>query len=328
MGPRAQLSAEIPTEFAADDVHLIGVSGGRDSVALTHWLRAVGFRRLVICHLDHGLRPESAADAAHVKKFADELGFPIMTKRVDTSATAARRKESLETAARNLRYEFFAEVAEVTGCGRLFLAHHADDQAETFLLQLLRGAGPGGLAGMNALSKRRVGTTDLTISRPLLGVWRDEIDAYVTDHGLAFVEDESNQETRHTRNRIRHVGIPALENAFGREVRTALWRAATLLRAEDEWMNASAELQGLPAELSVRDLKAMPLALQRRVIHRWLHERAVPDVGFDEVEAVRALLEGSSAKTNLPAGLCARRRAKLLFIDQQNPRTSRHSTGD
>jgi tRNA(Ile)-lysidine synthase len=236
---------------------------------------------------------------------------------VQSREFAKERKLSLEAAARELRYAFFAKLAEERGCPRLFLAHHADDQVETLLLQLLRGAGPSGLAGMSPLSTRPFADGHLRIARPFLGVWRREIDAYVARHKLTFCEDSTNAELNHTRNRIRHLALPGLEAAFGRDPREALWRAAELLRAEDEMLAHAPELQNLPDALDAPWLRALPTALQRRVVHRWLKDAGVSDAGFEEVEAVRSLLQKSTAKVNLPGGRCARRRAKLLFLDAQ-----------
>src|SRR5688500_7389193 len=127
---------------------LIGVSGGRDSVALLHALRARGFEKLVVCHLDHGLRPESAEDARFVARLGEEHGCEAVIARQDVAARAKRRRQSLETAGREARYGLFAQVARNRDCPRLFLAHHADDQVETLLFNLFRGAAMSGLAAM------------------------------------------------------------------------------------------------------------------------------------------------------------------------------------
>jgi len=300
----------------ADEAALIGVSGGRDSVALLHALAALGFTDLVVCHLDHGLRAESAADAKFVRKLARELKLPCVIEREDVAARAKRGKQSLETAAREARYAFFARVAVKRGCARLFLAHHADDQVETLLFNLLRGSGAAGLGGMNAITSRTVAGVALTIHRPLLGVWREEIDAYVGAHQFDFREDASNADPRHTRNRLRHELLPAIERAFGRDVRRALWRTAEILRAESAVLDALIPATAREATLDVASLRALPLALRRRLLHAWLRGQGVPLIGFAEVEQVRSLLDGARAKVNLPAGWHARRRAGRLFLER------------
>jgi len=300
-------------DFSPDERCLIGVSGGRDSVALLHQLHAAGFRQLIVCHLDHALREGSEEEGRFVEKLARKLGFECVQRREDVAALAKRRKKSLETAAREARYSFFAQIAREQDCPRLFLAHHADDQVETLLFNLFRGAGAHGLAGMSPVSTRKVDGVSLQISRPLLGTWREEIDAYMAKHQLAFMEDGSNADRKFTRNRLRHEIVPALEQAFGREIRRAIWRSAEILRAEDELLG---DLLGdTPPELNVPALVAEPVAVQRRRLRAWLKLHSVPDVGFVEVEAVRKLLGGGTAKANLPGGWHARRRARRLFLE-------------
>ena len=295
----------------ADEPALIGVSGGRDSVALLHWLAGRG-HRLIVCHLDHGLRPESRDEARFVERLALGLGCEFVGKCENVAARAKRMKCSIETAAREARYAFFAKVARERGVRRLFLAHHADDQVETFLFNLLRGSGAAGLGAMRASSMRG----DLEIVRPLLGIWREEIDRYIAEHGLEFCEDASNADPRHTRNRVRHEILPMLAKAFGREVRGALLRSADILREEDAFLSALPEL-GMAAsvQLSVKDMREMPVAMQRRVLLAWLRGRGIAEVGFEEVERVRALLAGRVAKVNLPGGKHARRRAGKMFVE-------------
>ncbi len=311
----------IPDAFSPDAPQLVGVSGGCDSVALLHWLHAHGFAKLLAVHLDHRLRAESGADAEFVRKFADSLGVECVSETADVAALAKKERLSIETAARRARHEFFARTAIERACPRLFLAHHADDQVETFLHNLLRGAGPSGLCGMSAVSSLEIHAANfsetLLIARPLLGTWREEIDAYIAHHRLPFHEDESNTDPRFTRNRLRHAAIPALTAALGRDVRAALLRTTELLRAEDEFLSAQPELRGAPDALQVPLLRSLPLALQRRLIHLWLARHAVANYGFAEVESVRGLLVSRGAKVNLPGGLCARRREKRIFIAPQ-----------
>jgi len=313
----------IPEAFAPPEPQLVGVSGGRDSIALLHWLHTHGFEKLIAVHLDHRLRAESGEDAAFVKKFAGSLGIECVVGTADVAALAHDERLSIETAARRARHEFFARIAIEHACPRIFLAHHADDQVETFLHNLLRGAGPSGLCGMSAVSTLEMRganfSTGLLVARPLLGTWREEIDAYIARHRLPFSEDASNTDPRFTRNRLRHAALPALTAALGRDVRAALLRTTELLRAEDEFLSAQPELRGAPDALQVPLLRSLPLALQRRLIHLWLQRHHVRSCGFAEVESVRGLLDSRGAKVNLPGGLCARRREKRIFIAAQRP---------
>ena len=301
--------------FSPDERCLIGVSGGRDSVALLHQLLAAGFKELVVCHLDHGLRAESADDARFVADLAKSHGLESVIGRQDVAARAKRRRQSLETAGREARYGLFVQAARNRDCPRLFLAHHADDQVETLLFNLFRGSAAGGLAGMRPLTKRTIDGFALQISRPLLAVWREEIDAYVAHHRLDFRDDASNADLHHTRNRLRHEIIPIIERVWGRDIRRPVWRAADILRAEDDLLASLAAAIELRPALSTLELRSQPLALQRRLIHAWLKSHEIPNVGYDEVEAVRALLTERRAKANLPAGWHARRREKTLFLE-------------
>jgi len=138
--------------------YLIGVSGGRDSVALLHWLVECGYNKLIVCHLNHRLRGRSSrADAIFVQKLAAKYDVDLALGAIDVRGLAVRTKQSIETAARDARYKFFAQVAKRRCCRTIFLGHHADDLVETFLINLFRGAGPGGLSAMRAVSIRKIG---------------------------------------------------------------------------------------------------------------------------------------------------------------------------
>jgi len=305
---------------SAAEPALIGVSGGRDSMALLHALVSAGPRPLIVCHLDHGLRPASAAEAAFVAESASRYGLEAVTERIDAAKLARQRRKSIETAARDARYDFFARVAQAKSCSAIFLGHHADDRVETFLFNLFRGAGAAGLRAMLPRSSRRIAGIDLEILRPLLGVWRSEIDAYVRAHALPYQEDDSNADARHTRNRLRSQIIPALEEAFGRSVGAAVWRAAEILTAEDEHLAGLVPTEWMTAELAVEQVAALPVALQRRLVHLWLSARGAADVGFEDVEAIRGLVtQLRPAKVNLAGGWHARRRAGRIFIERPRP---------
>jgi len=299
--------------------YLIGVSGGRDSIALLHWLVECGYNKLIVCHLNHRLRGRSSrADAIFVQKLAEKYDVDLALGAIDVRALAVRTKQSIETAAREARYKFFAQVAKRRRCRTIFLGHHADDLVETFLINLFRGAGPGGLSAMHAVSVRKIDNVKLQIVRPLLGVSREQIDDYVRKHRLKFREDASNTNLAPLRNRIRHRIIPEIEKQLGRNVRTTIWRAATIAAEEENFFEALLpdKLSKLTA-LAVKPLRAMPIAVQRRMLHEWLRARDVPDLSFDLIERVRALLDLSTraAKTNLPRDRHVRRRAGQIFIE-------------
>ena len=311
------ITSQLSPEFPLDGRYLVGVSGGRDSVALLHWLINLGYKRLIVCHLNHQLRGRSGAvDVRFVKGVARKYGLDFELGTADVRALAKRKKMSIETAARDSRYSFFAKIAKRRHCHTIFLAHHADDLVETFLINLFRGAGSAGLAGMREVSTRCIDDVGLTLVRPLLGVWRKQIDNYVRKHGITFREDASNKNLSPVRNRIRHRVIPYLEKIIGRNIRSAIWRAATITGEEDAWIEKqlpdSAEVQ-----LSVGQLRALPVAVQRRAILKWLRAQNIAEVGFDIIERVRSLLDPAApiAKVNLTRDQHARRRMGKIFIE-------------
>ena len=314
-----KIDPELPVRFPASRRYLVGVSGGRDSIALLDCLTNLGYRRLIVCHLDHRLRGRaSTADTKFVCDLAMKLNFECETSRVDVAALARRTKQSLETAGRNARYDFFAEIARRRRCPTIFLGHHAGDLVETFLFNLFRGAGPAGLSGMRQVATRTVAGVQLTIVRPLLATTRDEIDAYLKAGRLKYRHDASNETLAPLRNRIRHRVIPYIEKQLGRNVRDALWRAATISADEAEWAEALVDPSSASkGELSVSELQKQPRALQRRTIHLWLQSRGIANLDFETIERVRALVQpgARAAKTNLPHDRHARRRAGKLFLE-------------
>jgi tRNA(Ile)-lysidine synthase len=311
------ISSRLMRNFPPDARYLIGVSGGRDSIALLHWLVNLGYDRLIVCHLNHQLRGQSSdADARFVQKLAAkyQVGFELGAANV--RALARKKKMSLETAAREARYSFFSKAANRRRCHKIFLAHHADDLVETFLLNLIRGAGVTGLGGMRDVSSRQIHGVDLTILRPLLSIWRSDIDKYVRECHLRFREDATNKNLAPTRNRIRNRIIPYLEKILDRNIRQNLWRTATIAAEEENWLDKEVP-DSTNVDLSVPKLRALPVALQRRAILKWLRAQNISGVGFDVIERVRLLLDPNvrTAKVNLPQDRHARRRAKTIFIE-------------
>src|SRR6266576_2772993 len=298
------INAKILRDFPPKHCYLVGVSGGRDSVALLHCLRASGYSNLVVCHLNHQLRGRASdADARFVQKLAAKYDVDLELGSTNVRRLVLKKKMSIETAARQVRYSFFAKIAKQKRCRTIFLAHHADDLVETFLLNLFRGAGLAGLAAMPEVSIRRIDDVDLTIVRPLLGIWRDEIDRYMREHRLKFREDASNKNLAPLRNRLRRRIIPYIEKQFGRKVRMSIWRTATIAAEEEKLFETLLpETLSGKTTLSVQSLNSMPLAVRRRALHEWLRASDVPDVSYDLIERVRALLDPANrvAKTNLP----------------------------
>jgi tRNA(Ile)-lysidine synthase len=311
-----RIQPDLLRRFSPNERYLVGLSGGRDSVALLHWLVDSSYKKLICCHLNHQLRGRASdADARFVRKLADRCDVDLVIGSAKVRALASEQKLSIEAAAREARYKFFAQVAKRKRIRTIFLAHHADDVVETFLINLFRGAGSTGLSAMREVSNRRIDNVNLTIVRPFLGIWRTQIDDYVRKHRLKFREDASNRDVALLRNRIRRQIIPYLEKTVGRNIRPSIWRTATIAAEEENWIETQLPRE-TPAALSVLELRKLPTALQRREILKWLRLRKISSVGFDMVENIRTMLDPNSriAKVNLPQDQHVRRRAKKVFI--------------
>src|SRR5438132_3198896 len=317
----SKTSSRLRNDFPSNARYLIGVSGGRDSIALLHWLTNLGYKKLIVCHLNHQLRGRSSdADARFVEKLAAKYRVDFELGAANVRALAKKKKMSIETAVREARYSFFSRAAKRRRCHKIFLAHHADDLVETFLLNLIRGAGLTGLGGMRDVSSRQIHGIDLTILRPLIALWRSYIDKYVRECHLRFREDATNKNLAPTRNRIRNRIIPYLEKILGRNIRHNVWRTAIIAAEEEKWLDNQVQ-DSTNADRSVPKLRALPVALQRRSILKWLRAQNISEIGFDVIERVRLLLDPNvrTAKVNRPQDRHARRRAKTIFIERCPP---------
>jgi tRNA(Ile)-lysidine synthase len=206
---------------------LVGFSHGADSTALLlalHYLAPRLGVTVSACHLDHGLRPTSAADATRAAAFCGKLGAPCRTERADVAGLAAALGLGLEEAGRRARYEFFRAVLEETGARLVCLGHNRDDLAEDVLLRLTRGVGWPGLGGMAAADPGRA------LARPLLMTPRERIEEFLRELGVAWLNDQSNEQLEFARNRVRHGVLPQLtrENPDLGGAVARLWRLARL----------------------------------------------------------------------------------------------------
>ena len=246
---------------------LVGVSGGPDSLALLHLLSQYVDRppRIHVAHLDHSLRPNSSDDARFVSNISKSWGFPISDERKEVATIASTNKISLEEAGRQTRYDFLTEVAQKESLELIMVGHNADDQVETILMHLLRGAGLSGLRGMHALTPmtaihitdKTLKNTTLQLGRPLLTVTRAEIEAYCKEHGLHPRYDVSNADTVFFRNELRHEILPVLERVQP-NIRVALRRMATVL-GEDTRVVEQATRTALKHVVSSQDENLMML---------------------------------------------------------------------
>ena len=264
------------------------LSGGADSVALTLLLRELaeraGFVLAGVVHLNHRLRAAADADEQFCRELAASLSLPIDVERVDVRQAARRGRISIEDAGHRERYAFFGRAAHRLRVDRVATGHHQDDQAETCLMRLVRGAGPDGLAGI----RPRAGC----VVRPLLHARRSELRAYLAGCGQAFREDESNCDPAFTRNRVRHELIPFIEARFSPAIANVLARTSEIVRADSEWMEAAVDA-AVPAVLTLGEQEAtvdaaalarQPPAIARRLARRALEHVAGRPTEFDPVE--------------------------------------------
>jgi tRNA(Ile)-lysidine synthase len=304
---------------------LVGLSGGSDSVALTRLLLDLAehgeFTVAGLAHLNHQLRASAGRDESFCRQFAQRLGLPIIVEAVDVRAYAQAHALSIENAARRLRYAFLERVAADIGADRIAVGHTQDDQAETFLLKLMRGAGLAGLAG---IYPRRG-----AVIRPLRDVTDVDLRAYLESQGEAWVEDESNDDLDNPRNRIRHRILPELDRAAGGSTHSAISRAAGLIREDGQWLDELSEERfrtlavqtegGL--ELDVRSLGETPPPVLRRVLLRAMRASAgTREVGLEHVEAVTALLSGTHGGVDVPGSRVELRGGKLVLLEQRGGR--------
>ena len=304
---------------AGDRVAVAG-SGGADSVALLRVLLELRLELgivLAVAHFNHGLRGQASdADEAFVADLARQYGLEFFSARGDVREHAAIHKLGVEAAARELRLAFFAEVAGQQSFQSVATAHTLDDQAETVLLKLLRGAGTRGLAGIYPVIAALPGAR---IVRPMLGVTRDEVEAYLTSLDQPWREDESNLDRRFTRNRVRHELLPQLEREYNPNIRQVLSDAAEVSRAEEEcWDNwVTREIQprmATPCQFLLAGFAELPLALQRRLLRRFAESHELT-LGFEHVEKLRCCVAGDLSKTDLPGGWQAARKGECLALE-------------
>jgi tRNA(Ile)-lysidine synthase len=303
---------------------VVGVSGGPDSLCLLDVLARLVFP-VVVAHLDHGLRPESQDEAKSVREIASRYGLPFVLGQEDVQSYARTKGLSMEEAARAVRYEFLFSQAELHKAQAVAVGHNADDQVETVLMHLLRGAGPSGLGGMEFHSLPNAWSRNIALVRPLLNVWREEIEAYLAARELKPAQDLSNQDVRFYRNRLRHELIPFLES-YNPRIKSHMWQTAEILRQEngllDELVNeawaACAREQGGAIALRLEAFKSQPLPTQRRLLRRAIaHLRpGLRDVDYAAIQRALDFVESPSrsGQADLITGLLLKREGDRLWL--------------
>jgi tRNA(Ile)-lysidine synthase len=283
---------------------LLAVSGGRDSMALLHLMLEVGIS-FSVAHLDHGIRADSSLDADFVREVCLKLEKPFFSERVNIPEIAAKRSWSLEEAARKVRYEFLTRTAKKSNSSAILTAHHLEDNAETVLMQLLRGTARSlGIPARRGL-----------ILRPMLEISKHELKKFLLERGLTWREDSSNTDVTYTRNWVRLELMPKLLERYPKAAES-LARYGVLARDEDVF------LEELVAKIPIwANLSREPKILQRRYIRRQF-ESAGLNVDFAHLEEIRSKLESKVvARVSLPqefVGVIQQGRLEILKVDDSN----------
>jgi tRNA(Ile)-lysidine synthase len=309
------------------------LSGGSDSVALAHLLKALSLagdlRLVALAHFNHRLRPEGDAEQDFCAGIARALNLPFLVDGADVRALARREHRSLEDSARTARHGFLERARRSAGADVIALGHTRDDQAETFLLRLLRGAGSRGLASMHPRNG--------PIVRPLLDCRRDQLMDYLDSRDIPFVEDSSNADVGIPRNRVRAELLPLLKERFNPAVVDALADAADIAREEWKWLDEAA--QQLERRISRRDgaqvlidsaaLGSAPTAIARAALHRMMAAASNGrTIGFDAIDRAVELSRGSGSSFDAPGQRLQRIGADIVLTGRAAGATGRPQLAD
>ena len=312
---------------------VVGVSGGADSVALLAALRSLAARssrsyRLTVAHLDHALRADSAQDAAFVADLAARWQLPFVTECRDVGAQARRRGVGIEQAARDARYDFLAAAAKAAGVSRVAVAHHADDNIETALHRIIRGTHLHGLAAM--APSRPLTEDGPELIRPLLGVHRDQIEAFCQGQGLAWRTDLTNTDISYRRNFIRHQLLPLVRQVNGRAdeaIERLILAAADADAVLEQLARVALAQNGIGVNaVNCRGLLTFPPVVQTYAIRLMMEQAGVPmgSVGTQRLTEAAALLSAKAGAVGLGGGFEARRVGKTLVVQRAAAESQDH----
>ena len=319
------------------DAVMVGVSGGPDSIALVKILHTINAAkglhlRFVIAHLNHQLRGKAAEeDAQFVRDSAAGLSFPYVVKEVDVQKIADQTKCSIEEAARTERYRFFQEAAREQGTTLIALGHTADDNAETVLHRIIRGAGAVGLGGI-PIKRPLTPDSPLQIIRPLLFTWRKEIIQYLQDKRLGYRTDESNHETTYLRNKIRLNLIPLLEEQYNPNIKNTLNQLCRIFSENNEYLsseakkalkNATIKSDGERHVIDAYFLGKQPRIIQHRVIQEVLNNLHIPlkEITYGHYTTILDGIAkaGKMRRFQLPGKLCIQYERQQLHFSKESP---------
>ena len=332
----AQVEKDIDSQklLSPCDTVVVGVSGGMDSMVLLDILHTLSSRpernyRLIAAHFDHGLREDSADDAAFVARTSEQMSVECLVRRGDVHADAAKLKQGIEHAARDSRYTFFSEVAETVGASAVAVAHHANDNVETILFRILRGTAVRGLSGIPFC---RPLSDETALIRPMLGASRDIIQDYARYRNLQWREDSSNSQMDFSRNFIRGQLLPLIRQRLNVGVDDALLRLGRnaaiteqhLLQEAEKLLEKSVSYQAterILVDTSIFGLasEAVRLAAIRTAMEKLnIPGRSVTADHYHNIDSLPSI----GGTINLPGGYAARMEGKQLVIFLRNPKGS------
>ncbi|MCC9604798.1 tRNA lysidine(34) synthetase TilS [Blastopirellula sp. JC732] len=310
----------------ADCTVLVAVSGGADSVALLRALMAIrkqGKGRLIVAHIDHNLRVESAEDAEFVQELADRLAIPALFGKVEFEFTLTESGDGIEAAAREARYKFLKQFAMEQGARYIVTAHTADDQVETVLQRILRGTSVAGLTG---IPRARELAPGISLLRPMLGIRRAEVEAYLAEIGQDFRHDATNDESDFFRNKLRNELLPLLRSEYLPQVDQSLLRLAAGATECREYVAAEAE-RLLDACLLTQSSKQVTLnakrlatadpflAIEACVLLWRRQDWSRQEMGRDKWRALLTLIAADApAPIELPGGIRAEKKGEQLTL--------------
>ncbi|NTU43638.1 MAG: tRNA lysidine(34) synthetase TilS [Nitrospirales bacterium] len=312
--------------LAEGETVLVGLSGGPDSVCLLYCLHSLRNElsiSLSAAYIDHGFRPgETPAEISFCSRLCDSMEIPFFTRAIDVTSFYHDRKMNKQEAARELRYQALRAIASEAGASRIGLGHNADDQAETVIMRLIRGAGPSGLSGIPPVRGE--------IIRPLIETRREDIVAFLGEREITFMTDSSNLTDAYTRNRLRNRVIPELKG-LGRDITGTICRTAGIIREEERYfdiivtktlMRLISRKNEKAIELFSAPLEAMDTVILRRVLRRALDEtQSLRGIGFVHLEEIIHLIQSglSGDRVHLPGGIRAVKGYSTLIITSEEP---------
>ena len=304
-----------------NDRILVAFSGGPDSTALVllllEYQKELPFS-IYLAHFNHKLRKEADIDEAHVKEFAEKINLPIITGYGNVREYAEKYSMNVEEAGRELRYSFLKEQAEKINANKIALGHNLTDQAETFLMRIIRGTGLTGLSGIYPVREG-------IFIRPLIEIEKEEIERYLKERKIPFCVDRTNLDSRYLRNRIRIELLPFLKERFSKKIISHLGKLSELIREENELIEkiAEEELKKIGKEengvyyINYKKLEKYPVALRRRILRCFI-KKLKGDLRGITYKHIQSLLNLKKNKEScLIKGLKIRREGDLLFLKSE-----------